>query len=114
MTARSAMTMRTSILRNEGTADEFGAETSRDMTAVAESVPCCCYYETGKLEAQASGTTPIGGLTILLPIATDVTADDQIGDVTDRLGVVLFAGPFTISSPVGHRRDHLTLKLTEV
>lgn len=114
MTARAMMTMRTSILRNQGTPDEFGAETDRAMTAIAEGVPCCCYYEKGRLEAQASGSTPVGGLMLLLPTRIDVTPDDQIGDVTDRLGVVLFSGPFTISGPVGRRRDHLTLALTEV
>lgn len=114
MSARQAMTMRTSILRNEGTADEFGAEIDRSMTPVATDVACCCYYDNGRLQAQASGSTPIGALTILLPVGTDVTPDDQIGDVTDRRGTVLFAGPFTINGPVGRRRDHVTFVLTEV
>lgn len=114
MPARSVMTMRCTIQRNEGGLDPYGGQGPDDWEPVASEVPCFCFYGTGKLEATPEVTTPIGTLTILLPLSTDIEATDRIGDVTDRLGTVLFAGPLEIVGPVGHRRDHKAIGLREV
>jgi hypothetical protein len=114
MSARQAMTMRTSILRDQGTADDLGAETASDWQPVAESVACRCFYASGRLQINATESNPIGQLMLLIPLGTDLQADDQIGDVTDRQGTVLFAGPLMLSGPVGHRQDHLCVTLREL
>jgi hypothetical protein len=108
------MTMRTSILRDQGTVDEFGAEAASNFQPVATGVVCCCYYESGRLQINATESNPIGQLMLLIPLGTDLQADDQIGDVTDRLGAVLFTGPLKLVGPVGHRKDHLAVLLREL
>lgn len=106
------MTHRCTIERRGGTVDELGARTTNGWADHVTEVPCRCYWKSGLLEAQPSNTTPIGALILIVPVGTDVDVlQDRVGDVTDRRGRVLFAGPMQIIGPVGHRQDHLTLGL---
>jgi hypothetical protein len=119
MTARNAMTHRCTIQRDashSGTVrDEWGGDQPPEWAATTtETVSCRYWYAESATIMDGQRNIITTARMLLLPIDTDVTDDDRIGDITDRRGRVLVEGPMRIDSLGAHERDHLIAKLVRI
>jgi hypothetical protein len=108
------MRHRCSTLRDHGGSDTHGGELAHSWQSNLTGVPCYAFYRTGMLQQAAAQVEAIETITLLLPVGTNVLDSDRIGDVTDKAGTVLFAGPMVIQGPVARRANHLELTLRQV
>lgn len=108
------MTHRTTILRDQqDDVTSWNQTDEPDWQSAAINVPCRAFYQNGSETIDGTKTANVDQIGILFPSGTDVKPSDRIGDVTDRLGAVLFRGPHRIES-VGYRADHITATLQAV
>lgn len=108
---RLALTHCTTIERNEGTDDPFGGETA-GWEALGEDVECRAWINTGREQVSGERTLVVNDMRCLLPLGTDVSESDRLGDITER-GEVIFPGPFGIEA-VMRQRDHIELMLVGI
>ena len=118
VSARVALVHRTTILRSTGTTDAWKHQAA-DYTPHATDVSCRGWVYAARLAAEdaASGgggrtANSIEDRRLILPLDTDVTENDRIGDVTYR-GATIIGGPMTIDAIIP-RTDHLELLLKRV
>lgn len=120
MTARNAMYHRCTIERDAShsgpTPDDWGNDQPAVWQDVATqtSISCRFWYDDSATIMDGERRILTTSRMLLLPIDTDVTDDDRIGDITDRRGRVLAKGPMRIDSIGPHERDHLVAKLVEI
>lgn len=113
--ARQRMTMRVAVSRSEhvvstGGRDAYGSP-SVDETLDVQSASMRCYAwaPTDSREVlDADKAATFGAIRLMVPADSDITTDDVLGDVTDRLGRVLFPGPHTVTA-VTRRTGHLAV-----
>ena len=114
MTVRQTMTYRAVIERNTvAGSTQWNQKPTPDWTTHLAACPCRVWYADGREVADGGKVVSVDQLKMIVPLGTDVTPADRLGDVSDRLGNVLFAGPVRIAS-VRRRRDHLAVKLEVV
>ena len=120
MTARNAMIHRTTIERDrrlDATAvtDEWGGPLPFEWeTTTSENVPCRYWYNLSDTVMDSEKRIVQSEYFLHLPIDTDVNTNDRIGDITDRKGLLLVAGPMRIEELGPHERDHLVAKLHKI
>lgn len=120
MTARTAMVHRTTIQRDASMAssvvkDEWGGDQAPAWTPTSSvEVSCRYWYDDSATIMDGERRILSTARYVQLPIDTDVTDDDRIGDITDRAGRLLCRGPMRIDSIGPHERDHLVAKLVEI
>lgn len=121
MTARNAMYHRTTIQRDsnaqsDDAQDEWGNQlpASFTTTSTTNGVHCRYWYDASMTIMDGEKRILSTARFMLLPISTDVTVNDRVGDVTDRRGRVLAAGPMRIDELGTHEFDHLIAKLVEI
>lgn len=114
MSARSQMKMRAFLTRDTETdRDKHGHPVKPNFQAYLTS-PCWA-WSTRMEEAIDSGKTAvIERVKMTVPRGTDVTSDDRVSDIKDRLSVVQFSGPFVIDGEPQLRQGHLLLTLRKV
>jgi hypothetical protein len=113
MSARSTMTHRTTIERDQAGADSsWGGTATPDWQPLLTGQPCRLWFKAGRQVVDGAKTAAIEDFRLLLPVDVDVTTRDRVGSVTDRLGRVIMEGPMLIDT-VGRRRDHLAVMLKE-
>lgn len=95
--------------------DEWGGDQAPNWAATTTTTVSCRYwYDDSATIMDGERRILTTARMLLLPIDTDVTDDDRIGDITDRRGRVLAAGPMRIDSIGPHERDHLVAKLVRI
>ena len=97
---------------NLGTPDDWGTPSTPDWQDHLTDQPCRIWAAAGREQMDSSTTAVIEELRMIVPLGTDVTEKDRVGDVTYR-GSTIFAGPIGIRA-VLHREDHLALVLSRV
>lgn len=97
---------------NAATANGRGNPTSPNWQPSATNVACRYYTTGGRERAEAETTYVAEEMRLLVPVDTNVTERDRIGDITDR-GTVIVGGPVGIRV-VHHRRDFLELALVQI
>lgn len=113
--ARQAMTHRCTTERDTSTADNHGGKLPGGYQPHLEDVPCRAYYQAGQFEQKPEQQQAVEALALLLPIGTDLDdRKDRIVEITDRQGVLLFAGPLQLDGPIIRRQDHLQITLRQV
>jgi hypothetical protein len=104
---------RAQIIRDQGSADEHGAEAHADWQPHA-TVPCLFWWDResarGPAKLYASPQREIaqqeGGM--LLASGTDITESDRVQEITDPDGNVVVPGPFDIVAVFVHS-DHVEI-----
>lgn len=96
MSARAEMTFRASVHREVPTGDttRFNEpETSRSL--VTDALPC--FIRDIKSSVLIDNKfVPISELRLFMPKSADVKAEDEVSGVRDRLGEVVWPGPYRI------------------
>lgn len=110
--SRTRLKYRCSIERNNATTDEWGQSGTPDWSELDDDLPCYAWVDGGREAVTTERTAVVRDMRLLLPLGTDVTESDRIGDISER-GSVIFDGPFGIEVVLRHR-DHLELMLTKV
>jgi hypothetical protein len=93
--------------------DPYGNSGLPDWETHLENVPCRWWFEGVRTQVEGAKELEISTRKLVVPLETDVTEDDRIAWVHDQRGRELADGPMKIDS-VGHRADHLVLKMVEV
>lgn len=93
------MTHRCTILRSSGVADSWGQEDS-DYTPLVTGQVCRAWFASEQLVIAAGELAGVTTRHLALPVGTDVTEDDRIGDVADLYGRIVFDGIHTIDELV--------------
>jgi hypothetical protein len=89
--------------------DPWGNPDTPDWQVLYREVPCRAWMVAGKETATDDRTVVISDLRLIVPLGTDVTERDRIGDVYAR-GEAAFVGPFQIELVI-RQPDHLELML---
>lgn len=114
--SRTAMTHRCTIERdvNHGdNADPWGNDEPASWTDSREDIPCRFWFEDATTVIDGTKASEMTTRKMILPKGTDVTEDDRILSVTDRLGNAVADGPMRIDS-VGHRMGHVVVTMVDV
>lgn len=112
VSSRLSLVHRCTIERGSGGDDDWGNPDVPTWAAHLSDVPCVVNMAAGRERADDGETVVIEDLRLILPLGTDVTETDRIGDITFR-GDTIVAGPTGIRSVLRHR-DHLELLLVRV
>ncbi len=111
--SRTIMTMRADVERDAtATTDPYGHPDASSFAALA-TIPCRVWSERRREVNDDKKFALIEQLRCTMPLDTDVTEDDRIAQVTDRLGVVLFAGPLRIDT-IQPRSMHIEMNLRRI
>lgn len=122
MKAVVTMLQRTSIQRFASTSDQGGGYTNV-WNDLADDIPCRGY----PIRIRSAGAPALGGAVeasqtrpgvyeftgVMIPKTQDIKEGDRLGDITDRLGNVVFTGPMLVDS-VGELVDHKRLTVRRV
>lgn len=107
--SRIAFDHRCTIERGSATADDWGQPGDPTWGANAADVHCHAWVTGGREPTSPDRTVVVVDMRLLLPLDTDVSESDRIGDITER-GDVIFEGPHGIEA-VLRQRDHFELIL---
>ena len=115
--AVTAFTHRVTILRDSATGTDDGGQPVAAVWDDYLEVPCLGFVlptprEQGKWAVDTSKTAMLEDRRVLVDLDTDVTFADQLGDVKDSDGQVVFAGPMVIRS-MFRRPAYLELAVEE-
>lgn len=111
MAARQRMTMRTTIERDQATADPYGSPGPPDWQTLESDVPCYVWAEAARKMISDTQTVTLDHPGAIVPLGTDITEEDRLASITDRRGTQLF--PLFYVDAVMRRKDHLELRLRD-
>lgn len=111
--ARMMMTQRAFMERNSTvTTDAYGHPDAPVFLAEA-TIACYTYTKTRREAVDGGKYALIEELRCMMPIGTDITEDDRLSSVKDRLGAVIWAGPLRVDT-IQHKMTHIELRLLRV
>ena len=111
MSCRTRLTMRAFIQRNTVTPDDgYGQPSPASWTALSTTA-CYAWVTTGDAKHNAEVSLDASRYRAILPAGTDVTSDDRLEKVEDRIGTEKF-GVLYIDA-ILQRRDHLELRMRD-
>ncbi len=112
--ARAMMTMRAEVERNTAAGtDPHGHPMAPSFTALA-TLPCHVWSKQSREAVDGDKTAVIEDLRALFPVSADVREGDEIAQVTDRRGTVLFPGRLRVDAPPQRKVRHLEAALKRV
>lgn len=93
MSARSTMSMRATIERNNATGtNPWGQPTREVLVEQVATVPCRAWSKTKRDVDDADKDAVISGIAVLVPAGTSILKHDRL-TIRDRRDVVQFDGP---------------------
>jgi|GEM_PF-2851680 len=114
MSARSVMTMRATVQRNQASGeDEYHQPVQPDWQDYLTDLPCYFWTETKTVRTSQGDLVTVAESKMIVPKTTDITEEDRVTQVTDRQGNILLNQTVGIDSVIP-RRDHLALTLQGV
>lgn len=114
MSARSRMTQRALIQRyTDGGTDDSGNPLPGTWATHIAAMPCWWYGSAEKEAVTEETTAVVTDIKLMVPRAADVTEQDRINQVKDRLGTVVLDGIYGIET-VLPLRSHKQLTLSRV
>lgn len=104
------MTMRMNAQRNQSNATDADNQPVESWDTLA-TIPCYAWMRTVRRVSDENKLASVVLLMVLIPSGTDITRNDRVVDITDRLGAVKFTGPYRLDNDPSRRADHLELTL---
>lgn len=104
------MTMRMNVERNASAERDAHNQPVESFGELAE-VPCYAWPKTIQRVSDDGKLASVEIVQAQIPHGTDVTRDDRVATITDRLGVVKFQGPFLVETHPAYRSNHLEVTL---
>ncbi len=114
MASRSRMTQRALVERSTSSgSDDYGNPLPSTTATHIAAMPCWL-YEAGEKEVVSEEATSVAAtLKLMAPRSADITEQDRINGIKDRLGTVIEAGILGIET-VMRKRTHKELTLSRV
>lgn len=109
MSSRQRMTMRATIERDSASAGNWGSSSKPTWTTLTSNLACYAYVSRGGTRHGTDATVETQVLVVLVPLGTDVTANDRISTITDRQGTELFGKHYV--DRVNRRKLHIELTM---
>lgn len=114
MTARSRMTQRAHVIRETaGATDDYGNPAPGSWATHIPSLPCWLYGSTEREAVSEERVAVVADLKLMVPLSADVTEQDRINGITDRIGTVIESGVLGVET-VLRKRTHQQLTLSRV
>lgn len=112
--ARTQMTMRAQVQRNStATVDVDGHPAVASWANLGSPIACRVWSRVRRYVDDNRKTALLEDLRLAVALDADVTALDRVSQVTDRLGVVLWAGPFRLLVPQ-HKHTHVEWSIERI
>ncbi len=112
--SRTQMTMRAIIARNSTiTTDAYGHPEAPSFATLGDPIPCRVWSVNRREVNDTRKFVLEEQLRCGMPLGTDVTEDDRITEIKDRLGVVIWAGPIRIDD-IQHKHTHLEMDIRRI
>lgn len=116
MSTRARMTMRAIVQYNTASAtDDFGQPVEATWATTSDSAaPCWAWH---KMIREVEGPDKLINIQTVRMMARSengITLDHRILRIEDRLGKILFLGPFKVDGDPERRRDHYEYTLRAV
>ena len=112
--SRTRMTMRAVIARNStSTTDAYGHPDAPVFATLGDPIPCRAWSVNRREVDDTRKFVIEENLRCAIPLGTDVTENDRITQIQDRLSVVLWAGPWRIDD-IQYKHTHLEMDLRRV
>lgn len=112
--ARGRMTMRAVVNRLTATGTNPDRHPTGTRADLVDAVPCWLYSEQEQEYRGDEVNVARELLRLLVPVAGDVTEQDEITRVEDRRGEVIAAGPFKVLADRRIAQSHRELVLEAV
>jgi len=109
MSARQKMTMRAVLQRNRAEKNPDGNPYVSDWRTIDSNLSCWVWDEPNHTRFGTPVIIEACRPMMIVPVATDITIDDRIESVTDRLGNPLY-GTMRIDG-VARQKTHLEVRL---
>ena len=108
------MTMRATVQRNTPAGEDgFGGPGAATWGSHLASLPCWAYTKGEREIIDGDKTVVLADHKMMVPLGTDVTEDDRVTAIKDRLAVNIIANTMRIHSVI-RRTDHIEVGLEEV
>lgn len=106
--------MRATVQRDTQTGtDAFGLPDAPTWTAHIASLPCFIWTKAEREVIDGEKTAILADHRMLCPLGTDITEDDRITVVKDRLGANIIANTMRVHTAI-YKRSHIECWLEEV
>ena len=106
--------MRATVQRDTATGtDGFGMPNAESFTAHLASLPCWVYTKGEREIVDGTKTAILADHKMLVPIGTDITEDDRVTAIKDRLAANIIANTMRIHAVI-RRATHLECQLEGV
>lgn len=111
---RSMMIHRANIERNgTSSTDDWGQPGIPVFASLATDVPCRAWSQRRDERNDEKKFALVETIRCSMPLDQDVTEDDQIAQIADRAGVVIFAGPLRIDT-IQYKIQHIEMDLRRI
>ena len=108
------LTMRAHVERDAATAtDGWGQPVAPDFQPIGV-LPCFAWSPAAREFADGDTAAQLLDARALFARGADLRADDELAQITDRRGVVLFPGRLKVEGPVQFKHTHLEAALRRV
>lgn len=108
------LTMRAEIERNRASGtDAWGQPATPDWQPLGR-IPCFAWSPASREVMDGDKVAGIEDVRIIVGVHADLREDDEIAEITDRAGRVLFAGRLRVDGPVQYKHNHLEAPLKRV
>jgi len=108
------MTQRAEVERNTAAGTDPHGHPVAPAFAALGTLPCFVWSKQSREVVDGDKTAVIEDLRALFPKTADIAEGDEIARVTDRRGVVLFAGRLRVDAPPQRKAGHIEAALKRV
>lgn len=109
------LTMRAQVERNQVTGtDAWNQPVAAAFAPIGEPLPCFAWTPDAREIRDGDKSAVIEDVRAMFAIGADIAEADEIAEITDRNGTVLFAGRLRVDGPVQFKHNHLEAALRRV
>jgi len=111
--ARLEMTMRAFVERNGTVTSDAYGHPEAPVFATLATVPCRVWSRTRREVNDTKKFALIEEIRCAMPLDADVTEDDRIANIQDRLGATIWGGPLRIDA-IQQKHTHVEMDLRRI
>ena len=101
--------------RNTATGtDAWGGPAAAVFTEIDGELPCFVYSSSSRELVDGVKTAMIEDLRVMVGLASDLQAGDELSSITDRAGNVIVPGRLKVEGPVQFKHNHREAALQRI